>query len=246
MTRREKATQSENRKYRRWVGKLIIGANFVFLGGTLLPDLDRFWTGLQTYFWDHTEGQVIASDLTVRDRSGSGEVTYTVSIEGQDITRTEEIFKRWSGNEQKWEQETEHWIQSYEEGSPVTIYYADAERLSLGHWPAEWAWNKGVSAAFYLLSGFGLILAALHDRKHGPLEPKKAEKGWLSHGLALGLIVIVGTGLTLGIIETGFGVSAGGWLAGLIAAFWAFIGWLVAVGMKKGKQESPAEDAAAG
>ncbi len=245
MTRREK-TPRNDQKDRRWVGKLIMGAVFLFFGVEMLHSFDRFWTGLQTYFWDQAEGQITASDLTVRDRGGWGDVTYAVTIDTQEVTRTEEVNRGWAANREKRERQIDEWTESLKVGSTVTIYYADAKHHSLGHWPAEWVQTNSVSGILYLLGGFGLILAALHERKHGRPDPRAAEKGRLAQSITIGLIIGIGTMVSLLVIESGFGVSAGGWLAGLIAAFWAFIGWLVVVGMKNGTQESPAKDAAAG
>lgn len=169
MTHRERNPPKNGAKRHSGFGKLIIGLAFCLLSLMYLSTSRGFVTGISTYFWSSTQGRIISSNLRSHSTAGGGEVTYLVEIDGSKVTRTTEVFEKWSSDNAK---NYEDWASSYESGNTAEIFFNSAGKTSLGHWPTEYSRRFGFLGVGSLVTGVTyLIFGATALKKANKILP---------------------------------------------------------------------------
>lgn len=115
---------------------------------------EGFGTGIRSYFWKQGEGRVVSSELISYTNTGVGKVSYVLELDGEVITQTANVLKKWS-----WGQRVKYdtWAQKYKKGEAVKVYYNGSGKYSLGHWPGGFP-LMAVTGLIYLAWGVLLTL----------------------------------------------------------------------------------------
>jgi len=173
MTEREKNPAHRNRRLRAGWGGIVIGISFSLMSLIYFSGSEGVVKGLGTYFWDSASGTVLSSDLQFHSNSGSGNVTYSVVLDGVPVQDTARIFKRWSGDI---EAEYEAWSSQYAEGKTVTVYHDRSGGTSLGHWPTSYTYEFALQGLGTLLMGLTFVLRGIKELKAGTEVRTPAEE----------------------------------------------------------------------
>lgn len=170
MTEREKNPAHRDRKRRSGWGGIVIGIGFSLMSLIYFSGSEGVVKGLGTYFWDSASGTVFSSDLQSHSNSGSGNVTYSVVLDGGPVQATAKVFKRWRGGI---EAKYEAWSSQYAEGKTVTVYHDRSGGTSLGHWPTSYTYEFALQGLGTLLMGLTFVLRGIKELRAG-----RAERAW--------------------------------------------------------------------
>ncbi len=189
MTAREKRAPSERRKPIPGSGMVALGIATMAMSLMDFSIADGFGRGLQTYFWKSAEGTVTAAEFRRHRTLASGDVTFEVNIDEKLVEGTEDVtspkWNTWAFNakklEKSLEEKYENWADQYAVGEQVTVYYANSEEMSLGHWPDSMDFDYGWTGILKLLLGVWMVWSGQgilrENLREGGLSKTPVEEG---------------------------------------------------------------------
>lgn len=162
----DEPTPEERKRWRTALSKGAVGLVGLFL---LLTSFGGFCSGLATYFYDSTEGIVVASNFSsskklLASTSGWGDITFEVDIAGRKVQHESSVRRSWLFNGKK---RFGNWETRYAVGSTVPVFYNAHGNVSLGHWPMEDDWILPLWGLLFMVVGVVNIRGSLKQSASG-------------------------------------------------------------------------------